>query len=541
MFSTLKGFENQKQLIGFITNEADDAFSFIIVDSKTEKFVTKFVFQAKNAKLFIGELSTFTSKNLFKAFIIDLFEVQMPPPYKHSYEFCEELRETFRHLQIPSYFVSEEYYLFSSLLIAAKTEVKLHETILIILTCKAVIQSSGSITPGVIVGEFKFTPSGFKLVQRKTLCSLNHKEKPAILYQQICGSSNPQKIIVSAGHAKKVAFHKIFKSKNLTIFNGETACYRDGFVVETCKWMLDKSYIKYHILPYCTKGIRIYGYFGSANHIFDIVKINIGDTLPITKSHTFAKSLPQLHIMFGDRRRTFGEKKELPKNCHGYKITLTMDEENFEDIDIYQFMFKNFDNILLRLDALLESKIPFIGFYGNSSVIGIYENSKKYNGYRFMNEWNGPYGIDCYISFDEKKPKFGVQAMDSVITKNTFVVFDLLKIMSMPSDNIKVDKTWAFKFINDSENPILIQFDTFDGTKSAASPAFLMAMFIRQHLKVIEAKNGEKPTKIALLILSKEFCEEELKRINEGLEESCKLLKIDFCFVEHDSLKVGLD
>lgn len=113
--------------------------------------------------------------------------------------------------------------------------------------------------------------------------------------------------------------------------------------------------------------------------------------------------------------------------------------------------------------------------------------------------------------------------------------------MSMPSDNIKVDKTWAFKFINDSENPILIQFDTFDGTKSAASPAFLMAMFIRQHLKVIEAKNGEKPTKIALLILSKEFCEEELKRINEGLEESCKLLKIDFCFVEHDSLKVGLD
>uniref|UniRef100_A0AC35FKR5 Uncharacterized protein n=1 Tax=Panagrolaimus sp. PS1159 TaxID=55785 RepID=A0AC35FKR5_9BILA len=188
------------------------------------------------------------------------------------------------------------------------------------------------------------------------------------------------------------------------------------------------------------------------------------------------------------------------------------------------------------MNVLLKSKIPFIGCYDNSSVIGIYEGFEK--GYKFMDEWNGMFGKDCFISFDRKRPKFGQAAIDSLKTKNTFVVFDLIKIMSMPPDQIQMDKTWGFTFTKDDKNPVLLKFDTFDRTKKTSSPSFLMAMYLRQHLKAIKSKVGEKPKEIALWIFDKDFNEKERKRIKKGIKESCRLLKIDVYFVDTESSKV---
>uniref|UniRef100_A0A914Q4X9 Uncharacterized protein n=1 Tax=Panagrolaimus davidi TaxID=227884 RepID=A0A914Q4X9_9BILA len=69
--------------------------------------------------------------------------------------------------------------------------------------------------------------------------------------------------------------------------------------------------------------------------------------------------------------------------------------------------------------------------------------------------------------------------------------------MSMPPDIIQISNTWGFIITKDSENPVLLVFDNFDGTKKVAFPAFLMAVLHRKHLEAIQNKNGdEKPKEL---------------------------------------------
>uniref|UniRef100_A0A914P6J8 Uncharacterized protein n=1 Tax=Panagrolaimus davidi TaxID=227884 RepID=A0A914P6J8_9BILA len=109
--------------------------------------------------------------------------------------------------------------------------------------------------------------------------------------------------------------------------------------------------------------------------------------------------------------------------------------------------------------------------------------------------------------------------------------------MSMPPENIEPGNTWGFTITKDSENPVLLEFDTFDGTKKHASPSFLMAVLLRKHFKAIEDEIGEKPKEIAFWIYNElndeeQFDEDEMKRIKKGLKESCKLLNVNCIFID---------
>uniref|UniRef100_A0AC34GCM6 Uncharacterized protein n=1 Tax=Panagrolaimus sp. ES5 TaxID=591445 RepID=A0AC34GCM6_9BILA len=115
--------------------------------------------------------------------------------------------------------------------------------------------------------------------------------------------------------------------------------------------------------------------------------------------------------------------------------------------------------------------------------------------------------------------------------------------MSMPSDDIQIQKSWGFKITKDKNNPVLLQFDTFDGTRKEASPAFLMALFLRQHLKAIQENNnddGEKPKEIAIWIPKQKFNNEEYTRIQEGIAKSCELLKLKFRFLDSETFNYSL-
>uniref|UniRef100_A0AC35G3C0 Uncharacterized protein n=1 Tax=Panagrolaimus sp. PS1159 TaxID=55785 RepID=A0AC35G3C0_9BILA len=104
--------------------------------------------------------------------------------------------------------------------------------------------------------------------------------------------------------------------------------------------------------------------------------------------------------------------------------------------------------------------------------------------------------------------------------------------MSTPSENTKINKTWGFTFTKDERNPLLLKFDNFDETKKLSSPAFFMAIYLRQHLKAIEEEIGKKPKEISFWITDQKLNGNERKRIKEGLEESCKLLKIVCSFIQ---------
>uniref|UniRef100_A0A914YVM7 Uncharacterized protein n=1 Tax=Panagrolaimus superbus TaxID=310955 RepID=A0A914YVM7_9BILA len=141
------------------------------------------------------------------------------------------------------------------------------------------------------------------------------------------------------------------------------------------------------------------------------------------------------------------------------------------------------------------------------------------------------FGKDLYLDFIEERPTF----VDKAENVNSLVgaAYDLIKIMSLSPDNIKHEHHWGFQIVKDSENPVLIEFETHEGYAQAASPAFLMKMLLREHMKAIKIDVGEKPTKLGFCLLD-DFTVEAKKRVENGLEAACKLLKIEFMMIENN-------
>uniref|UniRef100_A0AC34GSL7 Uncharacterized protein n=1 Tax=Panagrolaimus sp. ES5 TaxID=591445 RepID=A0AC34GSL7_9BILA len=570
MLSRLNGlYPNKKQFIGFIKCENRDQFDFVVLDSLTEEIVASITYKSDNVQILLDVL--LTMDNVFKAVIVDLFQLDLRgKPYEFSFEYCKELRKILRQQEIANLFVTDQMHICVTCLIVANLNIEIDDTVLFLIihdyeianvfitdqmyTCvtgligaKLNIEIDDSVlflithdekdvkeTFGLWILELKFTPKGYLLINHKTMVSLNCKADPEDLHQEICAgiSTPPRYILVPSYGCEHIPFKKIFKSDNLMLMDKCIGSYQKDFMIETCKWLLDKSYIKYHILPICARNMHVYGQFGKDENNLDIMKININDQLPITKTVFHSKSFPFFRIVFDTEISTYRSGTRFDPFCHGIKTILTIDEENFEEIHSEVLFIKDFDEVPFKLDNLLKSKVPFIGFFDNLSFVATY---KEPQGYEFLEGWKGVFGIDCFISFYEKKPKFGLDAMDVILAKNTFVVFDLLKIMSMPSDDIKIDKTWGFTITKDENNPVLLQFDNYDGAKSVASPAFLMALILRQQMKAIKAETNEKAKELAFWIAKQSFDDEEYKRIQEGIAKSCELLKLEFTFLDPES------
>uniref|UniRef100_A0A914PYR4 Uncharacterized protein n=1 Tax=Panagrolaimus davidi TaxID=227884 RepID=A0A914PYR4_9BILA len=436
--------------------------------------------------------------------------------YPSCFEFCKDLQSKFHQFQIPYYYVSQQNFLFSLLLASTKITSKIGDTVLLVIPFKTNLH----------VGEFKYTKKGYNLIQKKFL-PFNPKAKPDILRQRILGSSTPKKLIVAPNGCKKFAYQKVFKETDgclVIVADGCLVCHPEQFVVEKCKWILDKNYVKYHILPTSMQSFNIYASYGCDSAKFELLKVNMDDPLPISKTAYFSKSILEVLVDINDSECM---KEGVGKIFHKVKLTITIDQNNFYDIYQEDMRLADFETFPSRNQVLAKLKIPFIGFFDNSSVVAVHKES---DGYKFLEKWNGQFGKETFISFDKEKPQFGLDALNAIKRKHSFVVFDLIKIMSMPSDSIEESSHWGFTFTKDAENPVLLQFNTFSGKRMAASPAFLLAMILDQQFKAIKKEIGEKPTKIAIWIF-KEYDDEGMKRIKAGIQEACELKKVECMFI----------
>uniref|UniRef100_A0A914R5E9 Uncharacterized protein n=1 Tax=Panagrolaimus davidi TaxID=227884 RepID=A0A914R5E9_9BILA len=106
-----------------------------------------------------------------------------------------------------------------------------------------------------------------------------------------------------------------------------------------------------------------------------------------------------------------------------------------------------------------------------------------------------------------------------------YQILDLLQVMIRTEEELVEYEHQSFTITKDDENPVLIEFDTFDGTKKAASPAFLMALLLKQHLKAIKKETGKKPNGLVFCIL-KDFHWEDIECVNNCLVDACNLLKL---------------
>uniref|UniRef100_A0AC34FLE0 Uncharacterized protein n=1 Tax=Panagrolaimus sp. ES5 TaxID=591445 RepID=A0AC34FLE0_9BILA len=291
---------SEKQAYGFITANGQDNFNVYVVDSVTEKRVTVFQYHADEAEEFKAEIPKI--EKFFKSFIIDLFELLLlSTPYQISYQFCEELKKDFEACEISSYFVSKENYHFSSLLIAAnldlKIDEKLDEKVYLILHHERHGDQPDNIF-GITVGEYKFTPIGYQQISKKDLTALNSEEAPEILCQKICGTKKPKHVVTASFGDRENPLENVFDEKDLTLFqNCCFGCQFDKYIIETSKWIFDKTLIKNHVLPTSVKGIHVKGNYGTETNILDIMKVEVNDLLPIKKTAIVPRSIPELQVV----------------------------------------------------------------------------------------------------------------------------------------------------------------------------------------------------------------------------------------------------
>uniref|UniRef100_A0A914Q9W0 Uncharacterized protein n=1 Tax=Panagrolaimus davidi TaxID=227884 RepID=A0A914Q9W0_9BILA len=319
------GLLKEKQSIGFLTRQDVFSFTFRTFDLKTQKIVSSAIYSTFKAEEFIDQIPKICST--FKLFIVDLFEIRFDAETfcgKTGYDFCKELKQIFQELQIPSYFVATGNCLFSTLLLAANVDVKVDEKVLLILPYQLNENPEGD-KYGLAIGDFKFTQNGYQQVSYKRLPYLNFKDSPQNIFQQICGSNIPKKV-VAGNFGPRNPFRKVFKPKILTVLTCCLGCHVDKFIAQTCKWFFDKSLTKYHIIQTSVKEIHVFANYGAAlqsskpsigKNILDILKINACDPLPITKTAIFPRSIPEMQgssLIIGCFSRLPHPTKNLHKN-----------------------------------------------------------------------------------------------------------------------------------------------------------------------------------------------------------------------------------
>uniref|UniRef100_A0A914PTG3 Uncharacterized protein n=1 Tax=Panagrolaimus davidi TaxID=227884 RepID=A0A914PTG3_9BILA len=516
-------YELRRHFCAFLSSSAfverlNESIEVTIVSYETEKIMLKLKFD--KIKDFTDKMENLF-KSKFKAVIFDVFYVKSSE-HSNNTEFCYEIEKKLDELNIPFYFMNRNGSILSRLLINGNISAKLNEIILITW-----IQSEK-----LLFFKLKFTENGYIILEGgdENLDLSKAKE----IRKTIIGDLNPQKIFFfptttsESGLLKQESsIRKILKSKKLFICKIDES--KKKFIVESYKWILDKSSIKFHV---CSLAVRKYeiGFKMGGKKNTPLIVCNVGMNLPFEKVKEIPNGSMKFYLAYTESGKTHElHTFELERNAHRFNLTLFVDENNMPHFKLKPFLFQSILTLPPKLDKNLETKIPVISFFDNSSVICVYkENSKSY---QFLESWNGEFGRELLIAFDKEEISYCNDAIETYRTKPSFVICDLLKIMSMPINEVLAIKTLDFSITKDSENPVIFEFDNFDGTKKFSTPAFLMALLLKQHIKVIKNEMNEKPKMLCFCFPSESIVENR-KRIEKYIEESCKLLKISCEFLE---------
>uniref|UniRef100_A0A914YLG4 Uncharacterized protein n=1 Tax=Panagrolaimus superbus TaxID=310955 RepID=A0A914YLG4_9BILA len=510
-------------------------------------------------KSFIDNLA----KSMIKtdAAILQIFDCQFRG-FSSNQEICAAFQSQLTSLKIPYCFITDEQVIAMAALIIAKIEVKLGLIVSIMYLHEQTLN----------IYEYKFTKKGYKKLQFNSMI-LDEKDPSFKEVIDRADTNHPQHIILlSSDQANPLyislnAAMKIFGHKVGTM-DGDVATAKDCIVNEISKWLLDKTSTTYYVHPTCARKHKIMTTYDCK----ELLTVDLNESLPLTKSIILPRTVIIIQQIDKNNGNIVCDTHGMEQKCHRNKITLSVDANNFAKFESVPVMMPQIESLPLILTKSMESKIPVIGFYDNFSVICMHKDDETQ--YKFVEKWNGKYGKELYISFGNKKPSFGEEALkycseihsltkfefgatlmfcfdprkplagesienpyssemeDERMKEFSSVVFDLIKIMSMPADNIKVEDSWGFRITKDDENPVLLEFKNYEKTLKLASPAFLMALLLKEHLRVMKDEIGEKPGEIGFCILDEKYSNAEKERIKQGLEEACKLLKIVCSFVK---------
>uniref|UniRef100_A0AC34FEJ8 Uncharacterized protein n=1 Tax=Panagrolaimus sp. ES5 TaxID=591445 RepID=A0AC34FEJ8_9BILA len=459
---------------------------------------------------------------ILKAFEIDSFQ------YSNNIEYCNEIKAKFYEAnpKVSCYFISFDHYWLSSMLIAANLTLNPGEFLLMgITSCKS-----------IDVFELKFTETGYIITDKRSvnIDSKNDDEEKddEEVRNAILGNGDPKKILImtlSANNPTMVLLKNVLISPKLMAFERNQVENDGRFCQEITKWILNKKKTKYYILPTCSRKYVVTDTVDGSG--IPLIVADTHEALPLVKSCVIPRTTLNLSMSYIDditgKPKVINIKK-FGRKCHQYNVTLNIKSKNSALCQVESIILPAIESFPRQITAVDQSEIPVVGFFDQSSVICIWNDEK--NVYEFCQAWNGVYGNDMFLNFNQEKPSFGQKAFDLFQTKPDSAVYDLIKIMSMPSSAIKVNPKWNFKVTEDAEHGVLLDFASHDGDRRAASPSFLMAIMLKEHIKVIKKESGTKPEVLGFSVL-KGFNEEEKERIKQQIEESCRLLSVECRFL----------
>uniref|UniRef100_A0A914QQ48 Uncharacterized protein n=1 Tax=Panagrolaimus davidi TaxID=227884 RepID=A0A914QQ48_9BILA len=485
-----------------------------------------------NIDAFLQQKCYFIIKN-YKALILKVFDYTEIHPYPVNILFSLNLAKTLKHWKVPFYFLSDEALHVSAALIGDKCISQTDDTIMVILV------NGNELTKL----DLRRKSDGYICVRyEKSECSPNPKD---VCRKRLNTNNCKQTIatnISSKAESKKLL--KLLKDQNVTVLEDYFQLSMANVLIEITKYICDKSYNKYNYFQKRDQMTFISRkmYMGSADD-FLLPKQNAGIKLPFTDTCI----VPRIHnyfyicILNDDMATIVTGEKTLKEKCHQIKVTFTIDRNQLPSFKQEPIILESIKNLPKTLnEKCKDSRIPVIGFLDNLSVICIW--NEKENSYKFLDSWNGLDGKNLFLSFENEKPEIVDRALDiehkkpphivyrkisKLVLLPKYIVSDLLKIMSMPSNNIQTDTEWGFDITKDEDNPVLLEFDSHDGSKKAASPAFLMAILLKEHKKVIKNEIGKKPKEFGFCIFG-DFNAESQKRVEKELKAACELKK-DIC------------
>uniref|UniRef100_A0AC34F0K0 Uncharacterized protein n=1 Tax=Panagrolaimus sp. ES5 TaxID=591445 RepID=A0AC34F0K0_9BILA len=490
-------------------------------DVKTNKFI---------GDQHIEDLENFSTnppnvfKNKVKGIVIDDSTFSSSNNELSRIQFRQSIAKKLSKLQIPFVFITNGEISATTVILAASLQSKLEDTVMTIFT-------RGQ-RKDLLIFSFFRKNDGY-LFQNSRTVEIDQGLTGKEINEEIFKYLKPTKIIFVTDQKADKKFVKLIRTsvKNCILLENWISNYLAKGLREIVKHIYDKNENQYHIIQTTFAGFGV-----SDNEMLTpkdmIFTTKLNQVLPLTKTCTISRNSDKIYLTVSCKsKKTFLPLDELivKEKCHKIQLNLSIDENHLPTFHHEAIILPEIKRMPQNLNQKNTNKIPIIGFFDNLSVICLWNKTKKC--YEFSKLWNEMYGKDLFLDFSFQKPKLS----SAVLPLQKFLVYDLLKIMSMTKEELKITSSlfkWGFEITEDDENPVLLKFETFDKIHNAASPAFLMALILKKHKKIIRKETGEKPTKLGLCVFENYKDSERKKRVETGLQESCELLKIGFMMVE---------
>uniref|UniRef100_A0AC35GUX5 Uncharacterized protein n=1 Tax=Panagrolaimus sp. PS1159 TaxID=55785 RepID=A0AC35GUX5_9BILA len=290
-------------------------------------------------------------------------------------------------------------------------------------------------------------------------------------------SSNPKRVIILCGpHDSNQYIHgmlEVFKDENAVV-------YKFGHSLESVNEPVVQKVLhdmEENLNPYYVSQMFLYNF-----------QVKVGEKILIAVTLDCAPPLEESFIVVVDPIKTVTaiiEKVKLSEfKCKKVKVILKVDINSFYEFKVEPVEDEKVDISELSSDKA-SAKVRFIFDKQNFSVCIVKDDKET-----IIKNSNGSDKTPIYIAFTELKAIVGKAALEMYNEKPDFVVFDLIKLCSITSEDVMNPK-WKFTLSKKEDETIMVTMQTIDGERKS-SVAFLLAIIFKNALKIAKNESGKK-------------------------------------------------